>query len=84
MLNMKRILLLAGMRLGIPEATQFMDMGQPVPLQRGKRPYAIKRAFHKERTTLHTTNGEQECARRRRQIVCGQLKAENGLVIDDF
>lgn len=53
-------------------------IGQIIP-RRG-RPLPVKRGFHIERTTLFPNRpGNRECARRRKQIAEGRLKAENGL-----
>lgn len=47
----------------------------------GRRPYKVGRAYGYStgRDYSGARNGERECARRRRQIERGQLKAENGL-----
>jgi len=83
MFNMSRVLLLAGMRLGIPQALQMMSPSAnilPPPTRIGRFNSAPpKRSYHRNRTTQHATNGERECARRRRQIAEGRLKRENGL-----
>jgi len=36
---------------------------------------------HRTRTTIQQPHGVREMERRKRQIKCGQLKAENGLVL---
>ena len=35
----------------------------------------------RSKTTMHKQHGAMEMERRKRQIECGQLKAENGLVV---
>lgn len=81
-ININRVLLLAGMRLGIPEAMAMIAPPSTPGLKLRSDPHRagkVKRGFHVNRTTYHASNGERECARRRRQIIEGRLRRENGL-----
>lgn len=70
-----RLSLLGALMGGFPLA------GMPaIPVPQPKSRGIETKQHHK--TTYHRTNGERECARRRRQIAEGRLTEANGLVLD--
>lgn len=74
--NMNRALMMAGIRLGIPEALPSPRVGD------SRRPRLVKRGYYEECTTYFPPkkrNGTRERERRLRQISEGRLRAENGL-----
>lgn len=62
-------------------------LGMMAPAVAPQQPRRVGRRHHstvygggRSRTTTHATNGDRECDRRKRQIVAGSLRVENGLV----